>query len=66
MSVESEEPLHTIAGQVADLLSQRGYAFVEDDKVDSLAATLQAFLNAAGIPTCRDRPNPVPRRPGVG
>ena len=54
MSVSVEDPIKEIAGQVADCLSQHGYAFVEDDKIDALAAALQAFLLAAGVRTHHD------------
>lgn len=56
MSAPAADPLWVIAEQVADCLSQRGYAFVEDDK---LARALEEFLCAAGIPV---HPDP-PRRP---
>ncbi|MBG0568164.1 hypothetical protein [Actinoplanes aureus] len=47
----SEVSIRAIADLVADCLSERGYAFVEEDKIDALAATLEAFLLTAGIPT---------------
>ncbi|MEU4424184.1 hypothetical protein AB0F81_26455 [Actinoplanes sp. NPDC024001] len=50
MGTASDDLLHEVAEQVADSLSQRGYAFVEDDKIEALTATLQAFLQTAGIP----------------
>ncbi|MFD1364283.1 hypothetical protein [Actinoplanes sichuanensis] len=50
MIAHTDDPIRDVAEQVADNLSHRGYAFVEDDKVESLAATLRAFLQAAGIP----------------
>lgn len=45
-----DDPLYRIAAQVADCLSDRGYAFVEDDKVETLAAVLRTFLTVTGIP----------------
>lgn len=50
MSTQSTDPLLWIAEQVADLFSEHGYAFVEDDKLDGLAAVLRSFLVVAGIP----------------
>jgi len=44
------DPLWGIAEQVADCFSERGYAFVEDDKPGALAAALRLFLTDAGIP----------------
>ncbi|BFU44096.1 hypothetical protein [Krasilnikovia sp. MM14-A1004] len=43
-------PLRRIAEQVADCLAESGHAFVEDDKIDGLAAVLGSFLVVAGIP----------------
>ena len=47
MSVE--DPLHRIAEQVADCFADSGYAFVEQDKIDGLAAVLNSFLTVAQI-----------------
>jgi hypothetical protein len=44
------DALRRIAEQVADGCAERGYAFIEDDKVDDLALVLDSFLTAAGIP----------------
>jgi len=44
------DSLWHIAEQVADCFAYSGYAFVEDDKIDGLAATLGSFLTVAGIP----------------
>ena len=44
------DPLLRIAEQVADCFSEQGYAFVEDDKLEGLAAVLRSFLMVAGIP----------------
>jgi hypothetical protein len=43
-------PLRLIAEQVADYFTYSGFAFVEEDKIDGLAATLGSFLTVAGIP----------------
>jgi hypothetical protein len=50
MSTQNGDPLWRVAEQVADCLSERGYAFVDDDKLESLAAALRSFLTATGIP----------------
>jgi glyoxylate utilization-related uncharacterized protein len=50
MNVVNGDPLLVIADRVTYCLSECGYAFIEDDKVDALADTLKAFLKAAGIP----------------
>lgn len=50
MITQVDEPLMRIAEQVADCFSESGYAFVEDDKVQTLAAVLQTFLTVMGIP----------------
>ncbi|WP_328467263.1 hypothetical protein OHA21_48530 [Actinoplanes sp. NBC_00393] len=34
---------------VADRLAETGYAFVEDDQIERLTATLRTFVTAAGI-----------------
>ncbi|GAA1618728.1 hypothetical protein GCM10009828_053590 [Actinoplanes couchii] len=44
------DPLHRVAEQVAGVLSYGGYAYVEDEHVEALSATLRAFLKTAGIP----------------
>jgi hypothetical protein len=44
------DPLWHVAERVADCIAERGYAFVEDDKVGALAAALRSFLMAAGVP----------------
>ena len=74
MSTQNSDPLWHIAEQVADCFSERGYAFVEEDKLETLAAALRSFLTVAGIPvntarttgtasTVADQPSP-PGRPG--
>ena len=47
---EADDPLHLIAEQVADYFTYSGYAFVEEDRIDGLAAVLGSFLTVAGIP----------------
>lgn len=49
MSTQNGDPLRRIAEHVADRLSECGYAFVEDDKIEGLAAVLRSFLTVAGI-----------------
>ncbi|BCY09648.1 hypothetical protein [Actinoplanes sp. L3-i22] len=46
-----------IATAVACLMADHGFAFVEDDRVDALAATLEAFLAAAGLPVNPPQPD---------
>jgi hypothetical protein len=50
MSADDHDVLRHIAEQVADRFADSGYAFVEEDKIDGLAATLGSFLSLAGIP----------------
>ncbi|RZU51741.1 hypothetical protein EV385_3574 [Krasilnikovia cinnamomea] len=50
MNANGCDPLIEIAEKVAFCFSERGYAFVEDDKVEALADTLGSFLKTAGIP----------------
>jgi hypothetical protein len=40
--------------KVADCFSERGYAFVEDDKIETLAAVLRTFLTVTRIPVHED------------
>jgi hypothetical protein len=49
MIAQVDDPLMQIAEQVADCFSKSGYAFVEDDKVETLAAVLGTFLAVTGI-----------------
>jgi hypothetical protein len=62
MSVKDRDRLHQIAEQVANCFAESGYAFVEDDKLEGLAALLGSFLTVAGIPINpldpSDRPHP--------
>jgi hypothetical protein len=50
MDSQDCDPLRRIAGQVADCFAECGYAFIEDDKIEGLAALLESFLTIAGIP----------------
>ena len=50
MIAQVDDPLMRIAEHVADCFSGSGYAFVEADKVETLAAVLHTFLTVAGIP----------------
>ena len=52
---QQNEPILAIAEKVADMITYSGYAYVEEDHLNGLAAALQAFLNSAGIPV-----NPEP------
>jgi hypothetical protein len=49
----ADAPLRWAAWQVADSLSDAGYAFIEDDKVEDLATALRSFLHTAGVPVSR-------------
>ena len=49
-SVQSCDPMLRITQHVADCFSEDGYAFVEDDMLEALAAALKSFLANAGIP----------------
>jgi hypothetical protein len=60
MVAQIDDPLRHVAGRVADCLSMSGYAFVEDDKVETLAEVLQTFLTVTGIPV---NPANKPPRP---
>jgi hypothetical protein len=50
MAVQNSDPLWRAAERAADCISEHGYAFVEDDKLEALAAVLRSFLTATGIP----------------
>ncbi len=50
MSGRERDPIYRIAEQVADYFRYSGYAFVEEGKIDGLAAMLQSFLAVADIP----------------
>ena len=55
------DPLRLIAEQVADCFAGSGYAFVEEGKINGLAATLGSFLTVAGIevnPPDTNEPDP--------
>jgi hypothetical protein len=51
MSADDHDLLWRIAEQVADCFADSGYAFVEEDKIEELAAVLGSFLSLAGIPS---------------
>jgi hypothetical protein len=64
MSSQDCDPLRRIAGQVAYCFAERGYAFIEDDKIEGLAALLGSFLTVAGIPVNPlSTDDPAPARP---
>lgn len=50
MKTGNEDPLLHGARRVADTLAGCGYAFIEDDQLDGLAAVLRSFLTVARIP----------------
>jgi hypothetical protein len=50
MVVPIDDQLTRIAGQVADCFSASGYAFVEEENLETLAAALRRFLTEARIP----------------
>lgn len=50
LSAQDHEPMRHIAQRVADCISKSGYAFIEDDKLEALAAALTFFLVEADIP----------------
>lgn len=52
---QQNDPILAVANKVADMITYSGYAYVEEEHLDGLAAALQSFLNSAGIPV-----NPVP------
>lgn len=58
-SADEHGTLRRAAEQVADCFADSGYAFVEDDKIDGLAATLGSFLTSTGI-LITPYPKPAP------
>ncbi|GIE95811.1 hypothetical protein [Paractinoplanes rishiriensis] len=50
MKTGNEDPVLRGARRVADTLAGCGYAFIEDDQLDGLAAVLRSFLTVARIP----------------
>ncbi|GAB1645398.1 hypothetical protein [Krasilnikovia sp. MM14-A1259] len=54
MDAQDDDPMVAIAEQVTYCFSERGYAFVEDDKVQALADALRSFLEAEGIVVDRE------------
>jgi hypothetical protein len=47
---QQNDPILAIADNVADMIADSGYAYVEDEHLDGLAVALRSFLSAAGIP----------------
>ena len=63
MNAADHDVLRHIAEQVADCFADSGYAFVEEDNVEGLAAVLGSFLTLAGIPVNPPEPGDFPIRP---
>jgi hypothetical protein len=53
--IQQTDPILAIADNVADMIADCGYAYVEDEHLDGLAAALRSFLNSAGIPVNPER-----------
>ena len=49
MALTADDPIVQIADSVADLMADKGYAFVEEEQREDLAIALQSFLQSAGI-----------------
>lgn len=49
--ISPSDPLWRAARQAADCLSQAGYAFVGDNRIEGLATAVQRSLESVGIPT---------------
>jgi hypothetical protein len=60
MSHPASDPLRCAAEQMADCISGRGFAFIEDDKIDALASMLESFLLAANITVTRAYSDSLP------
>ena len=45
----TDDRMMKIAERTADALAAAGLVFIEDDKIDALAATLRGFLITAGV-----------------
>jgi hypothetical protein len=54
------DTLQQIAARVADCFSESGYAFIEDNMIDSLAVLLGSFLTVADIPVNTPVADPAP------
>ncbi|GAB1643095.1 hypothetical protein [Krasilnikovia sp. MM14-A1259] len=65
MTDTNGDPLQRMAERVADCISQSGYAFIEDEKIESLATALQSFLRAAGIQPEDGHSRPAARPPAA-
>jgi hypothetical protein len=50
LAPSADGPLRHIAEQVAGCFAASGYAFIEEDRIDALTATLGSFLEVTGIP----------------
>jgi hypothetical protein len=51
---QQDDPILAIAHKVADTFTYSGYAYVEEEHLNGLAAALRSFLNSAGIPVNPD------------
>jgi hypothetical protein len=49
VALTADDPIVQIADSVADLMAEKGYAFVEEEHREDLAIALQSFLESAGI-----------------
>ena len=47
---QQNDSILAIANKVADVITYCGYACIEEEHLDGLAAALQLFLNSAEIP----------------
>lgn len=56
---QQNDPILAIANKAAEMITYCGYAYVEEEPLDGLAAALQAFLNSMAIPV-----NPEPAEDG--
>ena len=46
---QQDDPIRAIADKVADMITYSGYACVEEEHLNGLAAALRLFLSSAGI-----------------
>jgi hypothetical protein len=53
---QPNDPILAVAHKVADMIAYCGYAYVEEEHVDGLAAALRSFLSSAGIPASPEVP----------
>lgn len=47
---QQNDPILAVADRVADTIANCGYAYVEEEHLNGLAAALRSFLSSAGIP----------------